>query len=199
MATDRKETTDRKDGKRPRRLTAEDAELWDRVARTAKPLKRRRAETTPARESRREPEPETERPQQRRPRREPAPRAPRLPPLARFDAREARQLAGGKLRIEARVDLHGLTQHEAHAKLRSFLAQAQAKGRRHVLVITGKGTPRREDEQPFWEARDRGVLRRLVPQWLAEPELRAVVVGFTTAPARHGGEGALYVRLRRSR
>jgi DNA-nicking Smr family endonuclease len=191
--------TDRKDAKRPRRLSDEDAELWDRVARTAKPLKRRRAESPPLpAEGRQAPAPEAER-QPQRPRREPAPHAPRQPPLARFDPKEARQLAGGKLRIEARVDLHGLTQREAHAKLRSFLADAQAKGRRHVLVITGKGTPRSEGEQPFWEGRDRGVLRRLVPQWLSEPELRAVVVGFTTAQVRHGGEGALYVRLRRSR
>jgi DNA-nicking Smr family endonuclease len=76
----------------------------------------------------------------------------------------------------------------------SFLAGAQAQGHRLVLVITGKGRARES-----WPAPDeRGVLRRLVPQWLALPELRVLVLGFEPAQRTHGGDGALYVRLRRT-
>jgi DNA-nicking Smr family endonuclease len=122
----------------------------------------------------------------------------RLPPLAGVDAREVRRLGRGHVAIEARVDLHGLRQREAHLRLKTFLFGAQARGVRHALVITGKGA-RAEEPATFWESNDRGVLKRLVPQWLSEPEFRSLVVGFTTAQTRHGGEGALYVRLRRRR
>jgi DNA-nicking Smr family endonuclease len=103
--------------------------------------------------------------------------------------------------VEARIDLHGMRQSEAHAALRRFLFDAYAKGRRWVLVITGKGAPARSGRAPeeaeYGREEERGVLRRNVPRWLAEPELRAIVVGFTPAAVRHGGEGALYVQLRR--
>ena len=71
-----------------------------------------------------------------------------------------------------------------------------------VLVITGKGAPsRRRDEDDDYGVRfgeqERGVLKRNVPRWLAEPELRSIVVSYTTAAIQHGGEGALYVHLRR--
>jgi DNA-nicking Smr family endonuclease len=80
-------------------------------------------------------------------------------------------------------------QVEAHTALVHFLRRAQRHGGRFVLVITGKGT----------RAGERGVLRRQVPLWLGLPDLRDVVVGFEEAHAAHGGEGALYVRLRRAR
>ena len=83
----------------------------------------------------------------------------------------------------------GLTQAEAHEALLRFLRRAQAEGAKFVLVITGKGGP----------GGDRGVLRRQVPLWLALPELRACVLGFDVAHVGHGGEGALYVRLRKGR
>ena len=87
-----------------------------------------------------------------------------------------------------------MTQAQAHLALARFLTQAQADGAKMVLVITGKGA--RGDRDPHAE---RGVLKRLVPQWLGQPELRALVGGFEPAGVGHGGEGALYVRLRRRR
>jgi DNA-nicking Smr family endonuclease len=87
---------------------------------------------------------------------------------------------------------------EAHAALRRFLKSAQAKGQRHVLVITGKGAPPEESKSFFQEA-ERGVLRQSVPHWLGLPDLAPLVVSFSSAPRRLGGAGALYVRLRRSK
>lgn len=121
------------------------------------------------------------------------------PPLADFDPRRARKLAGGKLRIEARLDLHGLRQDEARTALWRFLHRTQASGLRHVKVITGKGGIADDRHlRPFDLFGDhrRGVLRELVPRWLSEPDLRPVVVSFTWAAQGHGGTGALYVQLR---
>ena len=98
------------------------------------------------------------------------------------------RVARGREAIDARFDLHGLTQSEAHAALLHFLRSASARGHRLALVITGKG--RRNGEG--------GVLRRQVPQWLALPEFRSFVIGFEDAHIAHGGEGALYVRLRKA-
>jgi DNA-nicking Smr family endonuclease len=98
------------------------------------------------------------------------------------------KLARGRVPIEGKVDLHGLTQGQAHALLLSFLHRAHADGRRHVLVITGKGSSLDSD----------GVLRRVVPAWLATPPFRALVGAHETAARRHGGSGALYVRLRKA-
>ena len=115
----------------------------------------------------------------------PLPAAP--PPLAPLGRRMRQRVARGRETIDARFDLHGLTQSEAHAALMHFLRTASARDYRLVLVITGKG--RRSGEV--------GVLRRQVPQWLALPEFRSFVVGFEDAHIAHGGEGALYVRLRK--
>jgi DNA-nicking Smr family endonuclease len=114
------------------------------------------------------------------------------PPLAPLGRRMKQRVARGKQAIDARLDLHGLTQAQAHSALLRFLRSAHARDARLVLVITGKGV-RGEGE------RERGVLRRHVPQWLALPEFRSFVVGFEDAHGTHGGEGALYVRLRRPR
>jgi DNA-nicking Smr family endonuclease len=92
-----------------------------------------------------------------------------------------------------------MRQSEAHTALRSFLLSCYAKGRRNVLVITGKGgASRGEDPAPssFMDTRERGVLKRNVPHWLAEPELRAIVVSYREAAQPHGGGGALYIHLR---
>ena len=102
------------------------------------------------------------------------------------------RVARGKEAIDARLDLHGLTQSEAHAALLHFLRKASAREARLVLVITGKGA-RGEG------AGERGVLKRQVPHWLALPEFRSLVIGFEDAGVKHGGAGALYVRLRRMR
>jgi DNA-nicking Smr family endonuclease len=117
---------------------------------------------------------------------------PAPPPLAPLGRRMKQRVARGKQAIDARLDLHGLTQREAHVALLRFLRTASARGARLVLVITGKG--RRGDGEG-----ERGVLRRQVPQWLGLPEFRALVVGFEDAHIGHGGEGALYVRVRRAR
>lgn len=115
---------------------------------------------------------------------------PAPPPLLAPLGRRAKQrVARGKEPIEGRLDLHGFTQSEAHAELLRFLRVKAAQGARTVLVITGKG--RGEGE--------RGVLKRQVPLWLALPEFRSLVIGFEDAHITHGGEGALYVRLRRRR
>lgn len=134
------------------------------------------------------------------------------PPLG-LDNRELRRVRSGRRAIEARLDLHGMRQHTAHGELRAFLFRCQAKGARWVLVITGKGS-RRTTQGPMaprtgdwgepdhalgasWDSPQPGVLRERVPRWLSEPELRQIVIGFTTASPQHGGEGALYVQLRR--
>ncbi len=126
------------------------------------------------------------------PPRPPPPTVPDLPRLAPgtvagVDKRTAARLRRGQLPIEGRLDLHGLTQAEAHRELGGFLAAAQDGGRRCVLVITGKGRG----------AEGGGVLRAAVPRWLNEPGQRERVVIFCHATPRDGGEGALYVLLRR--
>lgn len=130
----------------------------------------------------------------------PARRASPPPPLAEFDRRKVRKIAAGKLDIEARIDLHGLRQNEAHQKLRGFLMSCASRGLGTVLVITGKGAREADDDaERDWmsDRPDRGVLRRMVPMWLAEPDLRALVISFHGAGPRHGGEGALYIQLRK--
>jgi DNA-nicking Smr family endonuclease len=105
-----------------------------------------------------------------------------------LDRRNALRLKRGQMPIEARLDLHGMIQAEAHRALAGFVARSHAAGRRVLLVITGKGT--RDGE---------GVLRAAVPRWLAEPALRPLVLATAPAVPRDGGAGALYVLLRRER
>ena len=129
----------------------------------------------------------------------PAAKARPAPDLAPFDRKAASRLRRGVNRIEARLDLHGMRQSEAHGALRSFLLGCHGRGLRWVLVITGKGASpsRGPREDGHWiGGREPGVLRRNVPRWLAEPELRAIVVSYEAAALHHGGEGALYIHLR---
>ena len=121
----------------------------------------------------------------------PTPKKPMTPPLVPLLRRERSQLSKGKKEIEARLDLHGMTQARAHRALSGFLHEAHSAGLTFVLIITGKGKAGVESE--------RGILRRQVPQWLSQPEFRTLVVGFEEAHIGHGGAGALYVRIRRSR
>ena len=109
---------------------------------------------------------------------------------AALEPRLRRRLARGARDVDARIDLHGLRQAQARAVLERFLIEARARDDRLVLVITGKGRG---------EAAGAGVLRGAVPRWLALPAFRHMVVGFEEAGRRHGGAGAFYVRLRRSR
>ncbi len=112
------------------------------------------------------------------------------PAIGAIDRREKRRLARGLEAIDRRIDLHGKTQSEAHAALLAFLHRAQAEGARFVLVITGKGG--------LAGSAGRGVLKRQVPLWLRQAEFRGYVLAAEDAHRAHGGEGALYIRLRRS-
>jgi DNA-nicking Smr family endonuclease len=177
--------------KRLRRLTDEEIALWTEVARS---VARRRGATLPAplnpvRAARHPPPP----PIAAEP---PADRAakPSTPPLAPIERRLKRDLSRGRAEIDGALDLHGLTQAEAHQALRGFLRHSQARGARLVIVVTGKGGA--TDEFSGW-SNERGVLKRLTPQWLRESDMRSVVLGFEEAGRAHGGSGALYVRLRR--
>ena len=116
------------------------------------------------------------------------------PPIADFDRRKVRKIRRGAVAIEARIDLHGMRQDEAHAALRAFILRCVGKGQRWVLVITGKGKPTTSSDDLM--PRERGILKRNVPRWLDEPDLRPYVVSYATAAIAHGGEGALYLHLR---
>jgi DNA-nicking Smr family endonuclease len=184
------------DGKRRRGLSYEDRVLWTHVTKAIKPLRAEAKNAADIRDDAAEaPKPPGKQPPKfKKPARALTPLAapppvklavPSLEPLTR---RMRQRVAKGKHAIDARLDLHGFTQHEAHAVLLRFLRTAHARDARLVLVITGKG-----------RGGEIGVLRRQVPQWLGLPEFRALVVGFEDAAISHGGEGALYVRVRRSR
>lgn len=174
-----------------RALTEEEHALWEAVTVSTRPLKQRhravRADKVAARPA---PAPTAKSPVVAAPvRSEPAvPRAKSPPPLVPLGRRERAQLSRGRKDIDARLDLHGMTQARAHRALQNFLARASEDGLTFVLVITGKG---RTGET------ERGVLRRQVPEWLSQSEFRAFVVGFEEAHIGHGGGGALYVRIRR--
>jgi DNA-nicking Smr family endonuclease len=174
----------------------EESELWRRAMQDARPLKRghrtaKKATATP-------PASPAEPPLPARPKRSlpppPAPLPPKPPELelgrtAGVDKRLAERLKRGQLPVEAMLDLHGLTQQEAHRQLDGFLALSANAGRRCVLVITGKGVWRSES----------GILKEMVPRWLNEAPNRARLLAIATAQPRHGGSGALYVLLKRRR
>src|SRR5262249_30229024 len=119
------------------------------------------------------------------------------PPLAPLGRRLKQRVARGREPIEARIDLHGMTQAQAHAALLRFLHRAQADGARTALIVTGKGSAKASDDREAETGR--GVTSGQVPLWLALPECRPLVVGFDDAHVGHGGKGALYVRLRRGK
>lgn len=107
-----------------------------------------------------------------------------------LDRTSQKKMRRGKIEIEARLDLHGMVQVEAHAALLGFLERAYQSGKRSVLVITGKGLTRHGDI---------GVLRKAVPKWLNEAPVKNWIRGFDYAAPADGGEGALYILLRRKR
>ena len=193
-----------------RRLSPEDRELWERVKGSVMPMHRAQAIPTPAPKAGPVSPPSST----------PAPAAlaaitpfrvgqavdhrrtnDLLPGLAenlargplRMDAGMFGRMKKGKLKPEARIDLHGMTLAEAHPALQSFILGSRAKGRRLVLVITGKG--RVSDDFAPMPARA-GRLRHDVPRWLTLPPLAGTVLQVAPAHQRHGGEGALYVYLR---
>jgi DNA-nicking Smr family endonuclease len=179
-------------------LTGEERELWESVAKQAKPLRKTArlwkslegtlsgAPDPAAREAAAAAKAVAVAPANLKPSRS----AP--PPLTLISRRERARLSRGKQDIEARIDLHGMTQARAHRALHNFLLRASGDGLRFVLVITGKGRAAGLDPS-------RGILRQQVPEWLGLPEFRSLVVGFEQAHIGHGGEGALYVRVRRRR
>ena len=116
-----------------------------------------------------------------------------------LDKRSADRLRRGQMRIEGRLDLHGLTQADAHRAAHAFVLESYRTGRRCVLIITGKGGFREDDDLGFMPDRDIGVLRRNMPRWLAEPPVRQKVLRLEPARPQHGGDGAFYVLLRRKR
>jgi DNA-nicking Smr family endonuclease len=180
--------------KRP--LKEDEKALWKKVVSEVKPLRPRQETSTAAVSAATgtppaEPEPaapvEVVRPA---PAPSPAARKPDRPrphPVAGdLDRKTRRKLARGMMAIDARIDLHGMTQDEAHRALARFIGASVARQRRVVLVITGKGSG----------GEGRGVLRRAVPHWLAGRDLTRQVVSFGPAHPSHGGDGALYIRLR---
>ncbi len=187
--------------KRGSRPTPEDLALWETASKGVAPLKRRPKPVSerqegpqPAAEPKAKPAPPAAQPLNVAPR--PPPPSPQQPPaLAPLDRRMRARVARGTVAIDARIDLHGLTQAAAHRRLINFLGDAQAAGAKLVLVITGKGRP---DDRPLM-GEERGVLKRQVPIWLGAAEMRPLVVGYETAGRGHGGEGALYVRVRSRR
>ena len=171
----------------------DDSDLWNRLAETVTPLRHRGRRPKTVELPKTAAVPKTSRIKTAAPPVIPMPAPPPLPapgPVAdkpSFDRRTARKLRRGDVAIEARIDLHGSTQAEAHRRLERFLHDAHSAGLRLVLVITGKGF---RDGEP-------GVLRASVPRWLGEAPNRHRVLGFTNAAPKDGGDGALYVRLRR--
>jgi DNA-nicking Smr family endonuclease len=133
--------------------------------------------------------------------RAPAKPAARMPSGFGIDGSTATKLKRGKIEPEAKLDLHGMTQAQAHDRLASFLRRAFEHEFRCVLVVTGKGAPAAREPAGFalHERSKAGVLRTMVPRWLEEAGLRPLIVGVQAAHQRHGGEGALYVYLRRQR
>jgi DNA-nicking Smr family endonuclease len=184
-----------------RRLSAEELALWRAVAGQATPLPGRTLPELPPEPAAVPIEPARE---PRRVRARGAPPAPPVPArpappsaspelahgqVAGVDRRQAERLSRGRLEVEATLDLHGLTQAAAHARLDAFIAASAEAGRRCVLVITGKGLAKEEG----------GVLRQNVPRWLNQPPNRGRVLAFDYARQKHGGMGALYVLLKRRR
>ena len=163
-----------------------DAGLWDHVTRDVAPLQggRQSPPKPPPKQPAAKPQPATP---------PPAKRA-ELPELASgspagLDKRTAQRLKRGQLAIDGRIDLHGMTQAEAHGALTAYLERAQGSTRRCILVITGKGRV----------SENGGVLRTMAPRWLNAPANRARVLAITPAQPKDGGAGALYVLLRRKR
>lgn len=177
-----------RDGKRRRILSYEERVLWTAVTQSVSPLRGKAHDAEPEDEAPAAPAPPPRAKHHGKAAAPPRPAARAVPPpppppsLEPLGRRLKQRVARGKEKIEGRLDLHGYTQAEAHDALLRFVRSANARDARLVLVITGKS----------------GVLRRQVPLWLGLPELRSLVVGFEDSHISHGGEGALYVRVRRA-
>lgn len=180
-----------------RKLSTEERDLWMKVARTARPLPGKKLEKPAdspesfpdlmngiAADGKKPDKGKTSVSPLALPKKSEGEKPRRHHPLERP---VKRKLASGRLAIDARIDLHGLFQDEAHALLLAFLHRAHDRGHRHILVITGKGGSIGSD----------GALKRAVPIWFSLPDFRPLISSYETAARQHGGEGALYVRLAR--
>jgi len=180
-----------------RPLTREDRRLWERVGRTLDKARTSAAEADADVEAEASPRPGTRAPPTfvKPPKPGPAPAAPAEARRAaghaaphELEPRRHRRLARERDPIEARIDLHGHGRFQAQDVLTAFLFGAHQKGFRSVLVVTGKGAR---------NGGGTGVIRASVAEWVAQPPLRAIVSGISPAHRRHGGDGAVYVTLRR--
>jgi DNA-nicking Smr family endonuclease len=181
---------------------AGDSDLWRAALRDVRPLRKCKAPAPPRVKAPPQAPPPVTVPV--------APAKPRatlspLPPITGLrapglDKASAERLKRGQYPIEARIDLHGMTQDDAHGTLGDFIAASARAGRRCVLVITGKGLRRLGDDMSSGAAGAAGavgILRNAVPRWLNEAPNRARILAFATAQPRDGGGGAFYVLLRR--
>lgn len=200
--------------RRPRHLSPEERALWDRVAERATPLHPQREkppleDTIPPRSTKRPRKQDLRNPAPlpdfcigqgsslSRPHDVMRPLVDRLSAAqVNMDSKSFGKMKRGKIKPEARIDLHGMTTAEAHPELVAFILGSQSIGRRLVLVITGKGKDR-DDGGPI--PTRHGVLRHQVPQWLALPPMAQAILQITPAHLKHGGHGAYYVYLRRNR
>jgi DNA-nicking Smr family endonuclease len=182
---------------RKRALTDEERELFETALDEAKPLKK-----AAPRPRKRKGIVETPSPQSP-PKLESGPAASLSRRDKGIDGNTAERLRRGLIEPHAKLDLHGLTERDAHRALVTFLRGARGRKFRLVLVVTGKGGPdgsHISEDAAFdlgLEMRRRGVLRAMTPRWLREPDLAEHIVDVREAHRRHGGSGALYVYLRK--
>ncbi|MGV2101975.1 MULTISPECIES: Smr/MutS family protein [unclassified Rhizobium] len=177
-----------------RKLSTDERILWGRVAKSTRPMSGKAEELTELDAFLAAAEAEIEKAEQQRKAAPVAEQAPPTPAAKKtsgvhhpLERPVKRKIAKGRLALEARIDLHGLVQSEAHVILLDFLIRAHERGMRHVLVITGKGSSLGSE----------GALKRAVPFWFSKPEFRYLISSYETAAQHHGGEGALYIRLAR--
>jgi len=199
-----------------RSLSDEERRLWRAVVKDARPLSAGQIPVEPAENVSIPKSMDPARPAKPVPQPRPMPIGPRArsnstllgaaqaspPPLTGLDRRTSQRLARGQIEAEARFDLHGMKQGEAHGALYRFLSQSRREGLRCVLVITGKGespfSRHTLHSSRFHEATDHsGILRSALPQWLNETQFRGEVAGFQPAHPKHGGGGAFYIWLRK--
>jgi DNA-nicking Smr family endonuclease len=185
-----------------RRVTPDELELWRHVAQSVRPIKSKRRPAQPKEAAPSAPaaKPKAAKPTAAPPAKPQPPAAPAKPHQLThglshgIDRRQAERFRKGKLAIEGKIDLHGRTQQDAHDDLLAFLRRAHAAGKRTVLVVTGKGMTTSQRKPTAT-----GILRQAVPRWLNETAFRSLVLAFDYAEPQHGGEGALYVLLKRVR